>query len=60
MTKNLVKDLRLLADEIEYGAEHDYLLKRAKLLKDAADEIEGLQKRVTDMGWALNPDRMGS
>jgi hypothetical protein len=32
----------------------------ADLLDEAADEIEVLQKRNSDLGWALNPDRMGN
>jgi flagellar biosynthesis/type III secretory pathway chaperone len=31
----------------------------ADLLEEAADEIEKLRKSNSDMGWALNPDRMG-
>jgi hypothetical protein len=31
----------------------------ANLLEEAADEIEALQKRNSDMGWMINPDRMG-
>lgn len=29
------------------------------LLLDAALRIQELDKRVSDMGWELNPDRMG-
>ena len=31
----------------------------ADLLEEAADEIESLQKRNSDLGWQVNPDRMG-
>ena len=29
------------------------------LYHEAADEIERLRKAISDMGWQLNPDRMG-
>jgi hypothetical protein len=31
----------------------------ADLLDEAANEIESLQKRNSDLGWMVNPDRMG-
>ncbi len=31
----------------------------AKVLRDQQAEIERLQKANSDMGWRLNPDRMG-
>lgn len=31
----------------------------ADLLEEAAIEIEQLQKRNSDLGWQVNPDRMG-
>ncbi len=33
--------------------------KIANLLDEAADEIERLQKRNTELGWMVNPERMG-
>ena len=33
--------------------------KIANLLDEAADEIERLQKRNAELGWAVNPERMG-
>ncbi len=33
--------------------------KIANLLDEAADEIERLQKRNTELGWIVNPERMG-
>jgi hypothetical protein len=31
----------------------------AALLDEAASEIENLQKKNSDLGWQVNPDRMG-
>ena len=31
----------------------------ANLLDEAADEIERLQKRNSELGWQVSPDRMG-
>ena len=31
----------------------------ADLLEEAANEIEQLRKSNSDMGWIINPDRMG-
>jgi flagellar biosynthesis/type III secretory pathway chaperone len=31
----------------------------ANLLEEAADEIERLQRANSDLGWMVNPDRMG-
>lgn len=31
----------------------------ADLLEEAADEIERLQNRNSELGWQVNPDRMG-
>ena len=33
--------------------------KIANLLDEAADEIERLQKRNSELGWMVNPERMG-
>lgn len=59
-TRDIVRDLRLNADEIEYSAEPgSYGEKMSKLLHAAADEIESLRARVSDMGWTISPDQMG-
>ena len=31
----------------------------ADLLEEAANEIERLQERNSELGWQVNPDRMG-
>ena len=31
----------------------------ADLLEEAADEIERLQTKNSELGWQVNPDRMG-
>ena len=33
--------------------------KIADLLEEAADKIESQEKRISDLGWAINPERMG-
>lgn len=36
-----------------------YLCSGCELREQAANEIERLRNQVSDMGWMLNPDRMG-
>jgi len=57
---DILQDLADIVDDIEHctrnhmdGAELYILLSRA------VDEIERLRKANIDMGWQLNPDRMG-
>lgn len=57
---DILQDLADVVDDIEHctrnhmdGAELYILLSRA------VDEIERLRKANIDMGWQLNPDRMG-
>lgn len=45
-------------DEIEEIFDEDPW-KIYNMLSQAADEIERLRKVNSDMGWQLNPDRMG-
>lgn len=57
---DILQDLADIVNDIEHctrnhmdGAELYILLSRA------VDEIEQLRKANIDMGWELNPDRMG-
>lgn len=57
---DILQDLADIVNDIEHctrnhmdGAELYILLSRA------VDEIERLRKANIDMGWELNPDRMG-
>lgn len=56
---DIAKALRALADEKDYHSEPDENVYTIKLLRQAADEIERLKAKISDMGWQLNPDRMG-
>ncbi len=57
--KDVLKDLRdtavdLWMNQLKCSNEELY-----KLLMRASDEIERLRNVNSDMGWRLNPDRMG-
>lgn len=49
---------RINIDEVEEIFDEDPL-KIYNMLSQAADEIERLREVNSDMGWRLNPDRMG-
>ncbi len=47
------------ASLVDMAADQGYNLHTFKLLARAAAEITRLRKANSDMGWELNPDRMG-
>lgn len=57
---DILQDLESVVAEIEGGIRNT--MGRTELhllLSRAVDEIERLRKANSDMGWQLNPDRMG-
>lgn len=57
---DILKDLNVAVAEIETGVRNIMMLGELyPLLARAADEIKRLREINSDMGWRLNPDRMG-
>lgn len=57
---DILKDLNVAVVEIETGVRNIMMLGELyPLLARAADEIKRLREINSDMGWRLNPDRMG-
>ena len=59
---DILQDLANVVAEIDDGEADSYTLDISTiyiLLSRAVDEIERLRKANIDMGWQLNPDRMG-
>lgn len=57
---DILKDLDQAVAEIEQGFRNIMVKEELyPLLAKAADEIKRLREVNSDMGWRLNPDRMG-
>lgn len=57
---DILQDLAGAVAEIEHGIRNTMGgTELHLLLSRAVDEIERLRKANSDMGWRLNPDRMG-
>jgi hypothetical protein len=57
---DVVQDLSEVIEQMENGIRNVmYKEELYPLLFRAIDEIERLRKVNSDMGWRLNPDRMG-
>jgi hypothetical protein len=57
--KDILKDLRDTAVDLWMHQPKCSDEEMYKLLMRAGDEIERLRNANSDMGWRLNPDRMG-
>ncbi len=62
MNAKLIAELKEIASELARNSDAKDTQSRriARLLLSAATEIEQQYKQIIDMGWRINPDRMGS
>ncbi len=51
--EELIKTLRIASESVKDN------IALSMLLTMSAERIESLSQRVSDMGWELNPERMG-
>lgn len=57
---DILKDLNRAVDEFETGVRNIMMKEELyPLLARAVEEIKRLREINSDMGWRLNPDRMG-